>query len=52
VYGELWHKVSSRAQMETGKILFPVVPWFHCLKKKLVLIARTGDDAQFIYQIL
>jgi hypothetical protein len=29
-YEELWHRVNSRAQTETGKILSLVVPWFLC----------------------
>ena len=27
-YGELWYRVSSEVQMETGRILFLAVPWF------------------------
>ena len=27
-YGELWHRVSSGVQMETWRILSPVIPWF------------------------
>ena len=27
-YGELWHRISSREQIETERILSPAVPWF------------------------
>ena len=27
MYGELWHRVSSKVQTETGRILSLVVPW-------------------------
>lgn len=30
-YGELWHRISSGVQMETGRILSPAVSWFLCL---------------------
>jgi hypothetical protein len=30
VYGELWHRVSSKVQTETGRILSQAAAWFLC----------------------
>ena len=47
-YGELWHRIRSRVQMETRKILSLAVPWFLCPDGSGQVLLQSGIWAEVV----